>query len=81
MTKGDTVFRTTIAGAPSRGMVYAKLTDHLREAADCMAVMAHLHNTEGNDTDKLLARGWLGMHELILRLIAQVTKLAANKLQ
>jgi len=81
MTRGDTVIRTTIGGHPSRGMVYAKLTDHLREAADCMAVMSHLHNTEGNDMDKVLARGWLGMHELLLRLIAQVTKLAANKLQ
>jgi hypothetical protein len=81
MNRGDTVLRTTIGGAPSRGMVYAKLTDHLREAADCMAVMSHLHQTEGNATDTLLAKGWLGMHELILRLITQVTKLAANKLQ
>ena len=80
MPKGDSVIRTTIGGAPSRSMVYAKLTDHLREAADCAAIMAHLHNTEGNDMDKVLAKGWLGIHELILRLIAQITKLAASKL-
>lgn len=81
MTKGDTVLRTTIGGNVSRSMVYAKLTDHLREAADCAAIMGHLHQTEGNDMDKVLAKGWLGIHELILRLTAQITKLAANKLQ
>jgi len=70
-----------MGGQVTRGQVYAKLTDHLREAADCMAIMAHLHNTEGNDTDKVLAKGWLGMHELILRLVHQVTALASNKLQ
>lgn len=71
----------TTAGIPTRGGTYAKLCDHLREAQDCAAMMAHLHNTEGNDTDKLLARGWLGVEELLKRLVHQVTKLAVNKLQ
>ena len=71
----------TTMGVPTRGGTYAKLTDHLREAQDCAAMMAHLHNTEGNDVDKVLARGWLGVEELLKRLVHQITALAANKFQ
>ena len=71
----------TSAGVPTRGYTYAKLCDSLREAQDCAAMMAHLHNTEGNDVDKVLARGWLGVEELMKRLVHQITALAANKLQ
>ena len=81
MPRNDSVYRTTIGGQVTRGQVYAKLTDHLREAADCMAIMAHLHNTEGNDMDKVLAKGWLGVQELISRQCTQITKLAMSKLQ
>jgi hypothetical protein len=31
--------------------------------------------------DKLVAKGWLGVHELIMRMKAQITKLAMNKFQ
>lgn len=79
MTKG--IFSTTIGGQVSRGEVFAKLLDHVREAQDCAALMAHLHNTEGNDMDKLLARGWLGMSEMFKLIAHQVTQLAMNKLQ
>lgn len=71
----------THAGRPSRGLTYSKLCDALREAQDCSAMMAHLHNTEGNDADKVLARGWLGVEELLKRLVHQITDLAAQKLQ
>lgn len=71
----------TLAGTPSRGLVFAKLCDSLREAQDSAAMLAHLHNTEGNDMDKLLARGWLGIEELLKRMVHQVTALAASKLQ
>lgn len=71
----------THGGTPSRGLVYSKLCELLREAQDCACLMAHLHQTEGNDADKLLAKGWLGIAELLDRLTAQITKLAANKLQ
>lgn len=71
----------TTGGRPSRGLVYSKLTEALREAQDCAAMMAHLHNTEGHDADKLAARGWLGIEELLKLLIHRITALAANKLQ
>ena len=72
---------STINGQITRGETFAKLIDHLREAQDCAAMLAHLHNTEGNDMDKLLAKGWLGTSELLKLFAHQVISLASNKLQ
>ena len=72
---------STIGGHITRGETYAKLTDHLREAQDCCDMMGHLHNTEGNDMDKTLAKGWLGMSQLLREVTNKITQLAANKLQ
>jgi hypothetical protein len=79
MTKG--ILSTTIGGNVSRSEVYMKLLDHVREAQDCAALMAHLHNTEGSDVDKVLSKGWLGMSEMFKLIAHQVTLLASNKLQ
>lgn len=72
---------STHGGIPTRSEAYAKLMHHLSEAADQAAVLSHLHNTEDSQLDRLVAKGWLGVHELILRLNTQITKLAANKFQ
>lgn len=71
----------TIGGVVTRGEVYMKMLDHLRQVQDLTATMAHLHNTENNDMDKLLAKGWLGMTELFKQVEHRVTSLAMNKLQ
>jgi hypothetical protein len=71
----------TIGGQITRGELYAKIMDHLREIQDSCCMMAHLHNTEHNDMDKLLAKGWLGMAEMFRLVQFKVTKLAQNKLQ
>lgn len=75
------IFDTTIGGVPSRSVVYAKLLEKTRECQDLAALMAHLHNTEGNDMDKLLAKGWLGMSEMYSLTAHKITELASNKLQ
>jgi len=72
---------STTAGLPTRGDAYTKLIWHLEEAADQAALLSHLHNTELSPMDKLVAKGWLGVHELLLRMKAQITKLAMNKFQ
>jgi hypothetical protein len=72
---------STIGGVPTRGEAYSKLIHHLEEAADQAAVLSHLHNTEESQMDKLVAKGWLGIHQLILRMKIQITKLAMNKFQ
>lgn len=71
----------TIGGVATRGETYSKLLWHIRESQELAAVMAHLHNTEHNEMDKLLAKGWLGISELFDRLAAQVTNLAMSKMQ
>jgi hypothetical protein len=71
----------TRGGQVTRGETFAKLLDHLDQIRDCCAIMAHLHNTEGNDADKLLAKGWLGMAELFRLTRHKVTQLAQGRLQ
>lgn len=70
----------TKAGVPERGATYAVLMDHLREAQKHAAVLAHLHNTEGNDRDKLIAKGWLAIAEMFRRVQHQVTLLAQGRM-
>lgn len=64
-------------GIPTQGEEFAKLVEHLRKAAECAAMLTHLNR----DDSKFLAQGWLGVNELLMRLVAQVTKLAIGKLQ
>lgn len=71
----------TIGGQATRGETFSHLLHHLDEARECCAIMAHLHNTEGNDADKLLARGWLGIAELLQKMRHQVTQLAMKRMQ
>ncbi len=75
------IFDTTVAGIPSRGIIYAKIMDLLRDLEESYALMAHLHNTESNEMDTLLAHGWLGMSELVKKQQIAVTALGMRKLQ
>jgi hypothetical protein len=68
----------TQAGLPTKGLTYSKMLEHLREAQDCAAMMAHLYRA--ND-DKLVAQGWLGVEELLKRLCHQITEMAKRGLQ
>lgn len=71
----------TQAGLPTQGITFAKLLEHLRESQDCAAMLAHLNAVQGSDVDKVLAKGWLGVEELLKRLAHQVTQLAMRKMQ
>jgi len=70
----------TKAGVPDRGATYAVLMDHIREAQKHAAILAHLHNTEGNDRDKLIAKGWLMIAEMFRRMQHQITQLAQGRI-
>lgn len=72
---------STIGGQVTRGECYAKMIHHLREAQECAAMLGHLHNTEDSQTDRLFAKGWLGVSELIARMIHQVTEFAKRGMQ
>lgn len=71
----------TQSGLPTRGLTYSQLCEHLIKAQELCALMAHLHQTEGNPMDKTLASGWLGVSELLKRMNHQVTQLAKGAMQ
>ena len=66
---------------PTRGEEFTKLLEYLIKAQESCAMLAHLHNTEGNDVDKTLAKGWLGIAELMHKMQHTITALATGKLQ
>lgn len=66
---------------PTRGEEYTKLLEYLIKAQESCAMLAHLQNTEDSHKDKLLAKGWLGIEELLKRMQVQITKMAMGKLQ
>lgn len=70
----------TFAGDLSRAETYLKLLHHLREAQSLCAVMAHLHNTESNPADQLIARAWIEMSEKFGRSCNGITLLAQRRL-
>lgn len=62
---------------PTRGDTFAKLIHNLREAQSCAATMAHHHGLQSHSRpDQLAQKGWLGVSELLGRIVAQVTKMA-----
>lgn len=71
----------TEAGRPTRGILYAQISEKLREIQELTAMMAHLHQTEDNHMDKLLAKGWLGMSEMFKLIQRKITDLAMGRLQ
>jgi len=72
---------STSGGHVTRDEAYRKLMWHLNEAADQAAVLSHLHNTEISSMDGLMSKGWLGIHELLLRMVTQIRNLVASKFQ
>ncbi len=70
----------TRGGNPSRSDTAMKIIDLIDQLLDQTAVMAHLHNTEGNDMDKLIAKGWLGIHEMFKIVRWQLVEMAKGKL-
>ena len=70
----------TAAGLPTRGLTYASLTDHLREAEELMTLMAHLVKAEGTIADEALGNGWLLMAQAMERIRHKVTEMAQGRL-
>jgi hypothetical protein len=68
----------TTAGQVTRADTYSQLIEHLIRCQELSATMAHLHNTEGNDMDKLLARGWLGVAEMFRMTQHKITMFATK---
>jgi len=62
---------------PTKGEVFAELTEHIRKAQENAATLGHL----SRDEDKLHAQGWLGVSEMFKLILDRVTKLAMRRMQ
>jgi len=71
----------TIGGVVTKGECLTKIMYHIDELQGLYATYAHLLNTEDNDMDKLLARGWLGMSELVKMQKKKIIEMAQGKFQ
>lgn len=71
----------TSGGHLTRGEVFTKILYHIDELRDLCCMMSHLHKTEGGQMDLLLAKGWLGVNEMLAMFRRQVTEMAKGKLQ
>lgn len=67
-------------GIPTRSETYMQILENLIKVQEGCSMMAHLHQTEDNQMDKLLAKGWLGMAELFRKVQFKVTELAQGRL-
>lgn len=67
---------------PTQAEVYMRLLDHIRQAQDDSAILAHLtRSMSDKPKDRALADGWLAMSEMFKRVAYQITELAKGKLQ
>lgn len=63
----------TIGGQASESVTYSRLCEHLRLAAEACYVIGHLKKSNG---DELIGQGFLGIGQLLERVVTQVTTLA-----
>jgi hypothetical protein len=72
---------STIGGIATKDEAYRKLMHHLEEAQNQALVIGHLHNTEDSKMDKLLAKGWYGVGEMLQMTREQIRQLAMKRMQ
>jgi hypothetical protein len=72
---------STLGGVATKDEAYRKLMHHLEEAQNQALVIGHFHNTEDNNMDKLLAKGWYGVGEMLHNAREQIRRLATGRMQ
>ena len=70
---------STIGGVPTKDEAYRKLMHHLEEAQNQALVIGHFHQTEDSNMDKLLAKGWYGVGEMIEMMRMQIREIAMRR--
>ena len=65
----------TEGGQASEAVTYSRLIEHLRLAAECCYVLGHLRKANGDD---LIGTGFLGIGQLLERMVTSVTHLATR---
>lgn len=62
---------------PTTGESFAKLIEYIRKAQEEAATLAHLHNA--ND-QRVLARGWLSISEMLKKTQHTIIQIASGKM-
>ena len=70
---------STIGGIATKDEAYRKLMHHLEEAQNQALVIGHFHQTEDSNMDKLLAKGWYGVGEMIEMMRVQIREIAMRR--
>jgi len=65
----------TVGGQISESVTYSRLTEHLRLAAEACYALGHYKKANG---DELIGSGFLGIGQLLERMVTQVTALATK---
>lgn len=65
----------TVGGQASESVTYSRLCEHLRLAAEAAMVLGHLRKA---NNDEIIGTGFLGIGQLLLRCVDQVTTLATR---
>lgn len=72
---------STLGGIATKDEAYRKLMHHIDEAINQALVIGHLHKTEDSNMDKLLAKGWYGIGEMLTMMKEQVRQIAMKRVQ
>ena len=70
---------STIGGVATKDEAYRKLMHHLEEAQNQALVIGHFHQTEDSNMDKLMAKGWYGVGEMIEMMRVQIREIAMRR--
>lgn len=70
---------STLGGVVTKDEAYRKLQYHLDEARNQALVIGHLHKTEDGNMDKLLAKGWYGVEEMLKMMQEQIRQIAMKR--
>lgn len=65
----------TVGGQANEAATYSRLCEHLRYAAEACYTIGHLR--KAND-DELIGTGFIGIGQLLERMVKQVTELATG---
>lgn len=68
----------TVGGQANEAITFSRLTEHLRLAAECCYTLGHLR--KAND-DHLIGSGFLGIGQLLEKMVKQVTDLAMRNMK
>ena len=65
---------------PSRGEVFSKMLEHLREAQSCASTLAHLYRADSGGIAFQMSKGWLLIEDMLNKMCQRITLMGQGKL-